>query len=96
MQDTARAAFRAWIRDAVTPDGTIADRVDRCPATWADLARAGVCVLAPPDAAWLRTWTLRWIREDGSLAIPTPHEALTGAYPPPVVFGPREPRRGDR
>jgi hypothetical protein len=89
LRDDDRRELRIWFRNSVRGDGRC-DAPARAPTTWPDAVRCAIATLSTVDVAWIRAWTVRWVREDGSLAIPTPHQALSGAYPQQVTFGRRE------
>jgi hypothetical protein len=49
-----------------------------------DAAKAAVVALRDGDRAWFRRWILRWVRKDGSLAIPPASSESHYVYPPRV------------
>ncbi len=77
----SRRDLREWVVRHVSPAGAVAGDALPSPRTWRDVVQAALIVTNDADRAWLRAWTLRWVRpENGALAIPDRHtgDALAG------------------
>lgn len=88
---SGRAEMRRWAAEHIFPNGDV-DVGIRAPRTWRELVEVAILTVDSVDRRWIRTWLLRWVRDDGSLAIPQRHSGLDGEYPKAIAFNRREER----
>ena len=64
-----RSDLRHWIDAKVGADGSCSEPAPTL-RHWKDVVQAAVIFSEPADRAWLRAWTLKWVRRDGGVEAP--------------------------